>query len=641
MIRRVTGAVLALAVALIAAPAWAQISDSEIQIVELDNSAYPEIQVIVDVPQSFADTRLTEAQFALQEGGVRRDITVEKLEESTAVVLALDTSGSMSGEALAVAKVSALAFLEQLPPQNPVAVVGFGDSASVAAPLSTDRVASQTAITNLVSAGETTLFDALAVSTDLLAGFEADRFAVVLLSDGADTRSTTTAAAAVDGLVSGEVTLYSVGLETGDSKLVELQALTESAGGRYLAATELSELDAVYGDLAARLANQYRLTFDATSTGPVDILVTVTSQGNLAIATTTTELAPALPVTTEPAPEVTAATEVAQPDSTVEAVLNEVAPGRLEAGWVFWAGVAAFFFTFSVLAHAVLGMTRGTSRVRSLEPRERPNDRKLSGFADWASSLVDRIFLNGTSRGAMNAALDRAGLNIRPGEFLVLTAGAAVVGLAVGWLIHPLVGIGLAAGIGISARFVVAHLGRRRRNRFAAQLDQTLMVLAGSLRAGHGVQRALAAVAEEGDSPTREEFTRVVAETRIGRDLVEALEGVADRLGNEDFDWVVRAIAINRELGGNLSEVLDNVANTIRERNQLRRQVKALSAEGRLSAIILFVLPFGVALFVRTTNPGYLGELTESTTGLALVGLAALAMIGGGVWIKKIVNVRF
>ena len=110
------------------------------------------------------------------------------------------------------------------------------------------------------------------------------------------------------------------------------------------------------------------------------------------------------------------------------------------------------------------------------------------------------------------------------------------------------------------------------------------MVLASSLRAGHGIQRGLSAVAEESESPTNEEFTRVVAETRIGRDLVDALEGVAERLGNEDFDWVVRAVAINRELGGNLSEVLDNVANTIRERNQLRRQVQALSAEGRLSA---------------------------------------------------------
>ena len=241
----------------------------------------------------------------------------------------------------------------------------------------------------------------------------------------------------------------------------------------------------------------------------------------------------------------------------------------------------------------------------------------------------------------MNAALDRAGLNVRPGEFIVLTAGVSLAGLALGWFVHPLVGPGVAAAIAFASRFFVAYLGRRRRTLFANQLNNTLLVLASSLRAGHGVQRALSAVAEESDSPTNEEFTRVVAETRIGRDLIEAMQGVADRLGNEDFDWVVRAVAINRELGGNLSEVLDNVATTIRERNQLRRQVHALSAEGRLSAMILFVLPFGVAGFVRMTNPGYLNELTESNVGIIFIASAGVAMLGGGLWIKKIVNVRF
>ena len=171
-------------------------------------------------------------------------------------------------------------------------------------------------------------------------------------------------------------------------------------------------------------------------------------------------------------------------------------------------------------------------------------------------------------------------------------------------------------------------------------VDSVFTVSAG-LRAGHGIQRALVAVSEEAEAPTSEEFARVVAETRIGRDLVEALQGVADRLGNEDFEWVVRAVAINRELGGNLAEVLDNVGGTIRERNQLRRQVTALSAEGKLSAMVLYVLPFGVAGFVRLTNPEYIGELTGSTLGIGALVLAVLWMIGGGAWIKKIVQVQF
>lgn len=407
-----------------------------------------------------------------------------------------------------------------------------------------------------------------------------------------------------------------------------------------LAASDLSQLGAVYDDLAARLANQYRLTFEATSVGPVEVKVTAVGNNNaLAIATSTAELAAD---TSAPVAPVEPDDDRVTRSSTLEAAIGEVAPGRFEATWVLWAGVGALFFTFSVFAYAIVSMTRGTPR-RGMEPRKKESSRehKLSGVADWASSLVDRFFLDGTRRGAMNAALDRAGLNVRPGEFIVLTACVAIAGLALGWVLHPLAGVALAAVIAGSARSTVAFMGKRRRLRFAAQLDGTLMVLASSLRAGHGIQRGLSAVAEESESPTKEEFTRVVAETRIGRDLVDALEGVAERLGNEDFDWVVRAVAINRELGGNLSEVLDNVANTIRERNQLRRQVQALSAEGRLSAAILFVLPFGVAIFVRVTNPGYLGELTDSTTGTVMIAMASVAMVAGGVWIKKIVNVKF
>lgn len=639
MIPRLAFCLVALATLGVAVPAQAQIDDSEIQIVELNNEDYPTVEVIVDVPPSFADTVLTESQFALQEGGVRRTIDVAKLQESTAVVLAIDTSGSMSGDPLSVARQSALTFLDGLPSRHPVAVVGFGETATVVSELTTDRDASRAAVSALVSGGETTLFDALVASAELLTASSADRFSVVLLSDGADTRSLATASEAVSALSGLNVTLYSIGLETGDSRLTELATLTANAGGRYLAATELAQLGAVYDDLAARLANQYRITFDATSTGTVDVLVTVAFEGDLAVVTTTTELAPAIEVE-PPVAEPTVAAEVAQPETPVATMLDAVAPGRLQAGWVFWAGAGALFFTFTVVAFSVMSMTRSTPR-RGMETRNRQGDRKLSGFADWASSMVDRFFLDGTRRGAMNAALDRAGLNVRPGEFIVLTAGVSVAGLALGWFVHPFVGLGVAAAIAFSSRFLVSFLGKRRRTLFANQLDNTLLVLASSLRAGHGVQRALAAVAEESDSPTNEEFTRVVAETRIGRDLIEAMQGVADRLGNEDFDWVVRAVAINRELGGNLSEVLDNVANTIRERNQLRRQIKALSAEGRLSAMILYVLPFGVAGFVRMTNPGYLGELTETNIGLIFIIAAGVAMLGGGVWIKKIVNVRF
>ncbi len=121
----------------------------------------------------------------------------------------------------------------------------------------------------------------------------------------------------------------------------------------------------------------------------------------------------------------------------------------------------------------------------------------------------------------------------------------------------------------------------------------------------------------------------------------EALDEVAARMGSEDFTWVAQAIAIQREVGGNLAEVLDTVGHTIRERNAIRRQVKALSAEGKLSAIVLMALPFGIVGFISMTNPGYLANFTESLIGYGMVAVAAVMMLVGALWLKKTVTIRF
>lgn len=127
----------------------------------------------------------------------------------------------------------------------------------------------------------------------------------------------------------------------------------------------------------------------------------------------------------------------------------------------------------------------------------------------------------------------------------------------------------------------------------------------------------------------------------MGRDLGVALDMTAARMANEDFSWITQAIAINREVGGNLAEVLDGVANTIRQRNEIRRQVATLSAEGRLSALILMVLPFGLAGFLLMSNPGDLAPFTETTLGYGLMILAVVMLTLGGLWLRKVVEIKF
>jgi tight adherence protein B len=217
-----------------------------------------------------------------------------------------------------------------------------------------------------------------------------------------------------------------------------------------------------------------------------------------------------------------------------------------------------------------------------------------------------------------------------------LVAGA--LGTVVGGIV---VGLLLVLLTPLAARMLVGFRAKRRRAAFADQLDDSLQLLASSLRAGHSLLRALDALSHEAEEPTATEFARIVNETRVGRDLSDALDELATRMGSDDFTWVAQAIAIHREVGGNLAEVLDAVGNTIRERNAIRRQVKALAAEGKLSAIVLMALPFGIGGFIALTNPGYIARFTESGLGWGMLVIAVLLLVGGGFWLKKMVSIKF
>ena len=168
-----------------------------------------------------------------------------------------------------------------------------------------------------------------------------------------------------------------------------------------------------------------------------------------------------------------------------------------------------------------------------------------------------------------------------------------------------------------------------------------LQLLSGSLRAGYSITQAADAVASESASPTKEEFRRLLVEIRLGRDLGDALDAMDRRINNDDFSWFVQAVEIHREVGGDLAQVLDAVAATIRDRNRIRGQVKALSAEGKLSAYVLAALPFGVGGILALINPDYLGELTSSAFGYGMILFGMFLMGIGALWLKKTVRLDF
>jgi tight adherence protein B len=269
--------------------------------------------------------------------------------------------------------------------------------------------------------------------------------------------------------------------------------------------------------------------------------------------------------------------------------------------------------------------------------------------AAWASTLVSRaseIGANLASRGgqtvSIDARLDAAGLSMRAGELVALVAA---VSLGLGMFGFLAFGVaGLVGGVvlpPVLTPSVLTALRNRRRAQFADQLGDTLVLMSSSLRAGYGLLQAIDAVAREADPPMSAEFGRVVTETRLGRDLNDALNGVAERVGSDDFEWVVEAMEIHREVGGDLTEVLDHVGETIRARTRIARQVRALSAEGKISAIVLGALPFALLIMVSISSPEYIDDLFDTTAGNVMLGVAGVLLVVGGLWLRKIVRPEF
>jgi tight adherence protein B len=180
----------------------------------------------------------------------------------------------------------------------------------------------------------------------------------------------------------------------------------------------------------------------------------------------------------------------------------------------------------------------------------------------------------------------------------------------------------------------------RRQRRFNEMLPDTVTMVAGSLRAGYSLLQAIALVADESKPPVSVEFKRALTESRLGLPIEMALEKMAKRIGSEDFYWTVLAINIQREVGGNLAEVLDIVAKTIREREALKRHIQSLTAEGRLSAYILIALPFVVAALLFIVNPEYMSILFTHLIGWVMVGGAGVLMVIGIIWMKKIISIE-
>jgi tight adherence protein B len=238
-------------------------------------------------------------------------------------------------------------------------------------------------------------------------------------------------------------------------------------------------------------------------------------------------------------------------------------------------------------------------------------------------------------------ALERADLPLRAAEAMFFyVTGALLTTL----LVLVLGGLMPALMIGLLALLLppafVNFKASRRAKKFNSSLPDTLQLLSGSLRAGYSLLQGVEAVSQEVEDPMGKELRRVITEARLGREVEDSMDGVAERMASPDFAWAVMAIRIQREVGGNLSELLLTVADTMIERERLRRDIAALTAEGKLSAMILGLLPVGLGAFMWMSNPEYMSPLGSTTLGHVLLGVATVALLIGFAWMKKIINIE-
>ncbi|MCL5291690.1 MAG: type II secretion system F family protein [Actinobacteria bacterium] len=314
---------------------------------------------------------------------------------------------------------------------------------------------------------------------------------------------------------------------------------------------------------------------------------------------------------------------------------------------LIWLGL--YFVAFFLFAFAVLLMSSPIKKFfgRQVEKYVRFKRAKGKGLIfprQLLKEVIDFIAPLITRRSFapdLQALIDKAGIPLRASEFIFFHGLALPVAVLVGYILAGPAGMAL---LGMASLILplagLVHLKKQRERKFHDQLPDTLSLIAGALKAGYSFLQAVDMTVKETSPPMALELKRVLTEARLGLSLEQALENMAKRVESNSFDWTVMAVKIQREVGGNLAEILEILADTIRERDRISRQVKVLTAEGRLSAVILFLLPFAVSLLLLIINPAYLLLLFTHKLGVTMVGLAVLMLAAGGLWLKKIVTVE-
>ena len=559
-------------------------------------------------------------------------------------VLAIDNSLSMR-DRLDSAKAAAQTFLAGLPEDVVVGLITFGDTAEVELLPTKQRADVRDAI-NAITLDDTrgtALFDAALLAADQT-GAEGAR-GVLLLTDGnEDGSSERTLEEAVLAASSDDVSLDAVYIGDEGREPPELVKLVVGAGGQVVTSAP-DELAAVFEKAAQAISSQLEITATIPP-GVTSGTIVVTARagesrledsaflqvGGATGGQTSTDFGPR-PVQSAP-------TAGLVDSSRLPIVLGALFAGVLIVLYVAMSSLKKDEKHGRVRRRLSIYTLTGRAPVKQEETTTALGS---SQVARSAVELAGKVVKRRDFEGDLALRLEGAGVPLRPAEWILIHLGVAIGSsmfalLISGGAILPTV-LGLLLGVGLPFGYLILKESRRS-SAFLAQLPDTLQLVAGSLSAGYSMPQAMDTVVRESTPPISGEFNRALVEARLGVPLEDAMDGIAERMKSKDFAWVVMAIRIQREVGGNLSELLTTVAATLRERERLRRQVRVLSAEGRLSAWILGLLPPVFATYLLLVQPAYLQPLVSETLGWLMIAFGLTLLTVGALWMRKAVKVE-
>jgi tight adherence protein B len=539
-------------------------------------------------------------------------------------VLLIDASGSMAGAAIDSAMNAARTFAHYRNPHQPLGVVFFNASSTVALPLTADSAAIAKALAQPPALGRYThIYDAAGIAIAMLQRANISAGSIVLLSDGGESGSRLSQAAVARLAQTQHVRVYTVGVQDPSYSGSTLQSLAHAAGGQYTAVGSQG-LVPLYRELSAELSNQYLIRYTSTSAlgRQVRVVASAAGLGSAAATYTAPPVPPAVPVVAAP---------------------HHTAFWDSSLGTLVVSALAALLFGIAVAA--LLAPRRSVSaRVSQFVSVTQVVEPRKSSTSMFERMLGERQRTRLRQSDRWKAFVEDVEI-ARVGMSAPQILGLALVGtILVAWLLvtvtSSVFGVVLAGVVPLSVRAGISILAGRERKAFDEQLPDNLQVVASAMRAGHTFTGALAVVVEDAPEPSRRELRRVLAQEAIGVPMADALRRVSERMQSVDFEHVALVASLQRETGGNTAEVIDRVTETIRDRLDLRRLVGSLTAQGRLAGWIVSMLPVGLLVVISLINPHYMHPMFHRAAGIVMLSIATAMVLAGTYFIRRIVDIK-